>query len=67
MDKKSRDILKAITAGQSCDQILARDGTVTQRDIFHAAAGAPTRFWKKTSAKHPHQGQPVKRAAQRTD
>jgi hypothetical protein len=51
MDKKSYDILKAISAGQSCEQILASDGTLTYHDIFHALTEAPTNHWKKTSAK----------------
>ena len=51
MDKKSQDILKAISTGQSCEQILASDGTLTYHDIFHALTEAPTSHWKKTSAK----------------
>ena len=51
MDKKSQDILKAISAGQSCEQILASDRTLTHHDIFHALTEAPTNHWKKTSAK----------------
>jgi len=51
MEKKSHDILRAIDAGQSYEQILARDGTLTYHDIFHALTEAPTRHWKKTSAR----------------
>jgi hypothetical protein len=70
MDKKSRNILRAIADGHSCEQILA-DGTVTFHDIFHAAAEAPTRFWKKPSAGSTHGGRPdgayPRKRAQRTD
>jgi hypothetical protein len=47
---KSRGILKALAAGRTCEQILARNRTVTYHDVFHAAAEAPTKFWKKKSA-----------------
>jgi hypothetical protein len=56
MDKKSQDILKAISAGTSCEQILADDGTLTYHDIFHALTEAPTNHWKKTSAKGTAEG-----------
>ena len=48
MEKKSKDILKAIDAGQSCEQILAGDSAVTYHDIFHALTEAPTTYWKRT-------------------
>jgi hypothetical protein len=47
MQNKSRNILKALAAGRSCQQLLARDRTLTSHDIFRAAAEAPTKFWKK--------------------
>ena len=47
MKKKSNDILEAIDAGQSCEQILANDRTVTYHDIFHALTEAPTSHWRK--------------------
>jgi len=49
MEKKSTDILKAIDAGHSCEQILAGDKTVTYHDIFHALTEAPTSHWRKAS------------------
>jgi hypothetical protein len=48
MEKKSKDILKAIDAGQSCEQILAGDSEVTYHDIFHALTEAPTTYWRRT-------------------
>jgi hypothetical protein len=51
MEKKSTDILKAIEAGHSCEQILAGDKTVTYHDIFHALTEAPTSHWRKASAR----------------
>lgn len=47
MNKKSRTVLKALAAGRSCEQILARDQTLTSHDIFHALSEAPTRLWRK--------------------
>jgi Ni,Fe-hydrogenase I small subunit len=54
--KKARDILKAIAAGYSCEQILASDGTVTRHDIFHVVAETPTSFWRKASARSADTG-----------
>jgi len=45
--RKSRGILKSIAAGLTCEQILAGNRSVTYHDVFHAAAEAPTKFWKK--------------------
>ena len=53
LSKKSRSILAALAEGRPCEQILAEDRTVTYHDIFHAAAEAPTRHWKKKSAAKP--------------
>ncbi len=58
MDKKSHDILKAVSVGRSCEQILAGDGTLTYHDIFHALTEAPTSHWKKTAAKSTGKGLP---------
>ena len=46
--KKNGDILRAVTEGRLCEQILATDGTVTYHDIFRALTTAPTSFWKRT-------------------
>ncbi len=51
MDQRSRDILKAIAAGYSCEQILASDDSLTYHDIFHAVTEASTSHWRKTSAR----------------
>jgi hypothetical protein len=59
LKKKSRDILKAITAGRSYDQILASDSTLTYHDIFHVVTGAPTSFWRKAAAKRTGEGLPA--------
>jgi hypothetical protein len=48
--RKSRGILKAMASGLTCEQILAGNRTVTYHDVFHAAAEAPTKFWKKKPA-----------------
>jgi hypothetical protein len=50
LSKKSRSILSALANGRPCEQILADDHTVTNHDIFHAAAESPTRHWKKKPA-----------------
>lgn len=50
MDKKSKDILKGIAAGQSCQEILKGDDTLTYHDIFRAVTGTPTTFWRKIAA-----------------
>jgi hypothetical protein len=59
MERKSRKILDAITAGHSCEQILSNDGTLTYHDIFHVVTKAPTSFWKKVSVKNTVKGCPV--------
>ena len=51
MDKKSRDILEGIAAGQSCEEILQRDSSLTYHDIFHVVTGSPTTFWRKVAPK----------------
>ena len=51
MDRKSREILKTIVAGHSCEQVLAANGTLTYHDIFHALTEAPTGFWEKNSGR----------------
>jgi hypothetical protein len=56
MQSKSQKILKAITAGHSCDQILANDGTLTYHDIFHVVKEVPTSFWTRESAGKPGKG-----------
>ena len=48
--EKSRGILKAIASGLTCEQILAKNRAVTYHDVFHAAAEAPTKFWRKKAA-----------------
>ncbi len=55
-------ILEAIAAGRTCEQILAADHTLSYRDIFHALAEAPTRFWRKASVTSltAHSPQPPK-------
>ena len=47
MNKKSRTVLKALSKGHSCEQILARDRSLTSHDIFHALSEAPTSHWRK--------------------
>lgn len=44
---KSREVLKAIAKGKSCDQILAADETLTSHDVFRALSESPTNFWNK--------------------
>jgi hypothetical protein len=51
MKRKSRGIVEALIAGDSCGQIPARDGILMNHDIFHALSEAPTGFWKKASAR----------------
>lgn len=58
MQRKSRDILKAIAAGNTCEQILASDGTLTYHDIFHAVTEAPTSYWRKSSGEEEQSGLP---------
>lgn len=50
LGKKSKDILKALAKGHSCEEILAEDPTLTYHDIFHAASESPTRHWRKKLA-----------------
>jgi len=64
--KKSRDVLRAIAAGRSCEQILAGDGTLTYHDIFHVVTEAPTSFWKKASLGSTGKGLPSKVISART-
>jgi hypothetical protein len=59
---KSRGILKAIGKGQSCEQILANDRTLTYHDIFHAMTEAPTSHWRRDP-----DGNPVPAVRQRSD
>ena len=66
MDNKSRDILKAIAAGHSCQQILVADSTLTYHDIFHVLAGVPTMDWGTVSAKTPGQACPSHATSRRT-
>jgi hypothetical protein len=56
MNKKSQIILKAIAAGNSWEQILAGDSTLTYHDIFHVVNEAPTRYWRKVSVGSPDEG-----------
>jgi len=53
LSAKSHGILEAISAGHSCEQILAADRTLTYYDIFHAVTDIPTSQWKKESAGIP--------------
>jgi hypothetical protein len=48
--KKSHGIIEAIAAGNSCEQILAANHTLTYHDIFHAVTEIPTSHWKMGSA-----------------
>ncbi len=41
MHDKSKLILKAIVAGQSCEQILGEDRSLTYHDVFLAAGENP--------------------------
>jgi hypothetical protein len=50
MRNKSVVILKAVAAGQTCEQILAADHSLSYHDVFHAIAEAPTSHWKKAPA-----------------
>ena len=50
LSRKSRGILEAVIEGHSCQQILARDHTLTYHDIFRAAGEVPTSHWKKNPA-----------------
>jgi hypothetical protein len=43
-------ILEAIASGNTCEQILAADRSLTYHDIFHAVAEAPTNFWNRPRA-----------------
>jgi hypothetical protein len=52
LSRKSRGILQAVVEGHSCQQILARDHTLTYHDIFRAAGEVSTSHWKK----HPANG-----------
>jgi hypothetical protein len=63
--KKSRDILKAVAAGRSCEQILAGDGTLTYHDIFHVVTEAPTSFWRKPSARNTGKQLPAEASSAR--
>ena len=54
--QKSREILKAIAKGRSCEQILAGDRTLTYHDIFHSVSEVPTSHWKKRSASSVSKG-----------
>ena len=58
MAKKSRDILKAIAAGQSWEQILMDDSTLTYHDIFHSLAEGPTSRRREISAGNTSRGYP---------
>jgi len=51
--KKLNGILEAIASGQSCEQILRADRTLSYHDIFHAVAEAPTTYWDKASLQSP--------------
>ena len=49
--QKSRDIVEAVAEGYSCEEILARDHSLTFHDIFRAATEIPTSFWRKHPTK----------------
>jgi hypothetical protein len=59
-------ILQAITAGRSCEQILAADPSLSYHDIFHAVAEAPTTFWDKPPARHARNSLPIPASPLRT-
>jgi len=63
---KLNGILDAIASGRSCEQILARDRTLSYRDIFHAVAEAPTTFWDKAPAERTGDGARCRTGAART-
>jgi hypothetical protein len=52
LSRKSRGILEALVEGHSCQQILARDPSLTHHDIFRAAGEVATSHRKK----HPANG-----------
>jgi hypothetical protein len=62
--QKVNGILEAIAAGHTCEQILARDRTLTYHDIFHAVAEAPTTYWEKSGrsagGKSPETARPAR-------
>lgn len=66
MNKKSRAILEALTAGHSCEQILAGDGSLSYHDIFHAVTETPTSYWKKAPTVSTARRRTAERAAGRT-
>ena len=45
ISRKSRAVLKALAQGQSCEEILAADQTLTSHDVFRALSESPTSFW----------------------
>jgi len=51
MKRKSRSIVEALVAGDSCGQIPTRDGTLMDHDLLHELSEAPTSFWQKASAR----------------
>jgi len=50
-NKKSREILKELARGRTCEQVVANDTTVTYHDVFHAVSEAPTSHWRKKAVK----------------
>ncbi len=63
--QKAQEILKAIAKGHSCEQILARDRTLTYHDIFRSVSEVPTSHWKKNREGGSAKGwQEVARSAQ---
>jgi hypothetical protein len=66
LSAKLNGILDAIAAGRSCEQILAADGNLSYRDIFHAVTEAPTTYWKKVRTGNRGKGSPCETSLART-
>jgi hypothetical protein len=49
-NKTARALLKALAEGQSYEQILAADQSLTSHDLFHALSETSTSFWSKHPA-----------------
>jgi hypothetical protein len=53
MQQKTKEILRALAQGDTCEEILANDGTVTHHELFHTLSETPTSHWKKIVHRRP--------------
>ena len=63
---KRNGIVEAISAGRSCEQILAADRTLSYHDIFRAVTEVPTSYWDKAPGDNSGKGSPRQAGSART-